>query len=118
MLRVQTLQRSLLEVRMDLDLVDGGHDGGFIQQAPEVLGHEVAHANRAHLAVSEQLLECSVGLERQIEAARQRLMQEQQVEAVDAKLADALVKRVQRGLVAVVADPDLRLEEHVFAGDA
>jgi hypothetical protein len=79
---------------------------------------EVAHAYGAHLAVGEQFLECPVGVEREIEAARQRLMQQQQVEFVDAELARALVERVQRGVVAVVADPDLRLEEHLVAGDA
>jgi hypothetical protein len=45
-------------------------------------------------------------------------MQEQQVEVVDAELAGALVERVQRGVIAVVADPDLRLKEDVIAGDA
>jgi hypothetical protein len=45
-------------------------------------------------------------------------MQDQQVELVDAKLAGALVEGVQRGVVAVVADPDLRLDEDVIAGDA
>jgi hypothetical protein len=44
-------------------------------------------------------------------------MQQQQVEPVDAELAGALVERVQRGVVAVVADPDLCLEEHLVAGD-
>src|SRR3954465_11152366 len=45
-------------------------------------------------------------------------MQEQQVELVDAQLAGALVERVQRGVEAVVADPDLRLEEDLVTGDA
>jgi hypothetical protein len=45
-------------------------------------------------------------------------MQEQQVEPLDAELTGALVERVQRGVVAVVADPDLRLDEQVAAGDA
>ena len=38
------------------------------QQALEVLGHEVAHADRAHPAVSKQLLERAVGVERALEA--------------------------------------------------
>ena len=45
-------------------------------------------------------------------------MQEQQVKAVDAELAGALVERVQAGVVRVVADPDPRLEEHVVTGEA
>jgi hypothetical protein len=45
-------------------------------------------------------------------------MQDEQVELVDAELMSALVERMERGVVAVVADPDLRLDEHVVAGDA
>ena len=59
-LGVQTLQRRLLEVRMHFDLVDGRYDGRLSQQALKVVGHEVAHANRAYLAVGEQLLERAV----------------------------------------------------------
>ena len=44
-------------------------------------------------------------------------MEDEQVDLVDAELAGALVERVQRLLVAVVADPDLGLEEHLFARD-
>jgi hypothetical protein len=39
-LRVHPLQRGLLEVRVQLDLVHGGHDGRRAQQPGEVLGHE------------------------------------------------------------------------------
>lgn len=67
MLRVNALQRSLLEVRMHLDLIHRGHDGRDAQQALEVLGHEVAHADRAYPAVGKQLLECSVRAESAIE---------------------------------------------------
>ena len=40
-------------------------------------------------------------------------MQEQQVELLDAELAGALLERVQRGVVAVVADPDFRFDEDI-----
>jgi hypothetical protein len=60
-----------------------------------VLGHEIAHADRAHLAIGEQLLERAIGIERQVEPARQRLMQQQQIDAVAAaQLAGTLVERV------------------------
>ena len=42
-------------------------------------------------------------------------MQDQQVDLVDAELAGALVERVQGLVVAVVADPDLGLDEHLVA---
>ena len=51
-----------------------------------------------------------------VELARQRLVQDQQVDLLDTELAGALLERVERLLVAVVADPDLRLDEHVARG--
>src|SRR3954452_9413963 len=42
-------------------------------------------------------------------------MQDQQVELVDTDLPGALLEPVQRGIVAVVADPDLRLDEDLLA---
>jgi hypothetical protein len=56
-LSVQTLQRSLLKVRMHFDPIDDGHDGNVSYQALEVLGHEVADADGADLSLCEQLLE-------------------------------------------------------------
>ena len=38
-------------------------------------------------------------------------MQDEQVDLIDAELSGALLEAVQRLLVAVVADPDLRLQE-------
>src|SRR4029453_1201838 len=45
------------------------------------------------------------------------LVQDQQVEGVDAELAGALVEGVQGLVVAVVADPDLRLDEDLVTGE-
>jgi hypothetical protein len=45
-------------------------------------------------------------------------VQDQEVDLVDAELARALLEAVQRLVVAVVANPDLGLEEHLIAGDA
>ena len=50
-------------------------------------------------------------------AGRQRLVQDQQVDLVDAELAGALVEGVQRLVIAVVADPDLGLQEDSRAAD-
>jgi hypothetical protein len=46
------------------------------------------------------------------------LVQEQQVDLVDAELAGALVEAVQRLVVAVVGDPDFRLDENLRPVDA
>jgi hypothetical protein len=111
-LGVQGLHLTLLEVGVHLELVDGRDDGGPLQQLPQVLDHEVADADGADLAVREQLLQGAVGLERAVKGDRQRLVQDQQVDPVDAELAGALLEAVQRLVVAVVADPDLgRLED-------
>jgi len=80
-----------------------------------VVDHEVADADRADLAVGEQRLERPVGLERPVERARQGLVEDQQVDLVDAELRRALLVSVQRRLVPVVGDPDLGLEEDVGA---
>ena len=76
-----------------------------------MLDHEVADADGADLAVLEQRLQRPVCLERLAEVGRQRLVQDQQVDLVDAELAGALVEGVQRLVISVVADPDLGLQE-------
>ncbi len=53
MLSMQTLQRGLGEVRMELNLVHSGYDGRLGQQAADVLRHEVAHANRADMIAND-----------------------------------------------------------------
>ena len=61
------LDLALLEVGVDFDLVDGGDDLGLIKQVCEVLDHEVADADGADLAVSQQCLERAVGLQGLVE---------------------------------------------------
>jgi hypothetical protein len=79
---------------VDLDLVDGRHHRRVLHQSGQVVGHEVADADRADLAVGEECLERPVGVEGAVEGRGQRLVQEQQVDLVDAELAGALVERV------------------------
>ena len=78
-----------------------------------MLDHEVADPDRADLAVSEQSLQSTVGLEGPLEGRRERLVEDQQVDLVDAELAGALLEAVQSPVVSVVADPDLGLQEHL-----
>jgi hypothetical protein len=49
------LHVSLLEVRMGLDLVERRHHRGVLEKRREVPHHEVADADRANLAVGEQV---------------------------------------------------------------
>ena len=117
-LGAERLDLALLEVGVHLDLVDRGHDGRLLQQGGEVVDHEVADADGADLAVCQQRLQRPVRLEGLVEGRGQRLVQDQQVDLVDAELAGALLEAVQRLVVAVVADPDLGLDEDLVAGDA
>ena len=117
-LGAEGLDLGLGEVGVHLDLVDGRHDLGAVEQRGQVVDHEVADADRADLAVGQQRLQGAVGLEGAVERAGQRLVEDQQVDLLDAELAGALLEAVQRLVVAVVGDPDLRLQEHLGAVEA
>jgi hypothetical protein len=67
------------------------------------------------LPSAQEVLQRSVGVDGQLELARQRMVQDEQVDLVDAELARALVEGVQRLVVPVVGDPDLGLDEHLRA---
>jgi hypothetical protein len=95
-----------------------GDHRSLLQQGVQVPGHEVADADRPHPPVGEQGLQGTVGLPGEVEPGRQRLVQDQQVDLVDAELAGALAEGVQGLVVAVVTDPDLGLDEHVVSGQA
>src|SRR6478735_6320590 len=110
-LGVRLLRLGLGEVRVDLDLVDRGDDRRPLQQRREVFGHEVADPDRAYPPVRQQRLQRLVGADRLVEVGGQRLVQQEQVDLLDPELAGTLVERVQGLVVAVVADPDLRLHE-------
>ena len=107
----EVLHLSLREVGVALDLVDRRHHRGAVEKRRQVLDHEVADPDRTDLAVSEQGLQGTVGLQRPVERRRQRLVQDQQVDLVDAELAGALLEAVQRLVVPVVADPNLGLQK-------
>jgi hypothetical protein len=91
---------------------------GGVEQGTQVVDHEVTDTDGADLAVGHQPFEGPVGGHGLVEVAGQRLVQDEQVDLVDAELAGTLVEGVQRLVVAVVADPDLRLQEHLLARDA
>jgi hypothetical protein len=60
---------------------------------------------------------CAVGVEGAVERGRQCLVEDEQVDLVDAELAGALVEGVQGLVVAVVGDPDLGLDEDLGSVD-
>src|SRR4051794_22784526 len=117
-LGAERLRLSLLEIGMALDLVDVRHHGGPLEEPREMVDHEVADPDGANLAVAEERLKRPVGVDGQVEPAGEGLVEDEEVDLVDAELAGALVEGVQRLVVAVVADPDLGLDEHVVTVDA
>ena len=115
---VKREELALAEVGVHLDLVHRrGHGCGF-HQLGQVVGHEVADADRAHLAVGQQLLQRPVGADGELELVRQGLVQDQQVDLVDAELAGALVEGMPSLVVAVVGDRDLGLDEDLRTSEA
>ena len=84
----------------------------------EVLRAEVRDADRARPAVGEERLGGLVGADRVLEVGRHRLVQQVQVDVVDAEPAQAGVEADLRGVVAVVADPQLGGDEDLVAVDA
>ena len=87
MLGAEVLDVWLLEVGMALDLVDRRHHRGAVEKRGEVHDGEVADPDRADLAVGEQRLQGAVGLEGPVERRRERLMEDQQIDLLDAELA-------------------------------
>ena len=75
--------------------------------------HEVAHPDRAHPPLGEEPLQRPVGVHGAVEVAGERVVEDEQVDVVDAQLPAALVEGVQRLIVSKVADPHLRLDEDV-----
>jgi hypothetical protein len=111
-------QRGLREVRVQLDLVDRGHDVGPVGQPAEVLRVEVRDADCARPPVGEERLGGSVGADRVVEVGRHRLMQQIKVDVVEPQPAQACVEADRRGVVAVVAHPQLGGHEDLVAGHA
>jgi len=83
-LGVQRAQLSLREVRVQLDLVDGGYRAGLGDQPPQVFGGEVGDPDRADPAVRGQLLQCPPGLDVPVHAGH-RPMDEVEVHGAKAK---------------------------------
>ena len=76
-------------------------------------GAEVRDADGPDPPLGEQPLGRPVRVDRRVEGLGQRLVQQVQVDGVEAELAGAHVERVQRSVVAVVADPQLGLDEQL-----
>ena len=102
---------------MHLDLVDGRDDVDLAEQVLEVVSHEVRDADRARAAGGEHLLDRLVCADGAVELARHRVVQQEEVDVVDAEPPQAAVEADECLVVAVVADPELGDDEDLAAVD-
>ena len=85
-------QRGRGEVGVKFDLVDGQDDVGRVHQAAQVLGAEIRDADRARPPVGEERLGRLVGADGVLEVAGHRLIQQIQIDVVEAEPAQAGAK--------------------------
>jgi hypothetical protein len=97
---VDSADGPLREIWVYLDLVHGRYDVDLLEERVHVFRHEIAHADRPDLAIAQQRLQRVVGLDGQVETRRKWLVEDEQIDAVDAELARALVESVQSFVVA------------------
>lgn len=110
---IRRLCRGLREVGVQLNLVDRRHDGRVLEEALQVRGLEVADPNRRHLPVGKERLERSVCRDGGVEYPGGGLVQDQQVDAVHPEFAGGDIERMESLVVAILADPHFRLDEHL-----
>ena len=107
----------LLVRRVQLDLVDGGHDGGLVQQAVQVRHQKVGDTDGAGTAGLLNLLQCLPALD-ELVVGRGRPVDQIEVDLVEAELLEALLERVEGRLGALAVVPELGGDEQLGAVDA
>ena len=108
----------LLVEGVNLALVDGRDHVEVVHQVQVAVRVEVEDVDGADLALLQEGLQGLVGLDGGVEGARRGLVEDEQVDVVQAQLGRGLLPGVEGLLVAVVGDPDLRLDEDLLARDA
>lgn len=83
-----------------------------------MLGHEIADTNGAYLAIGKEVLKGAIGIQGFVERGRQGLVQDQQIELLNAQFLGALFETVQGLVKAVIVDPNLGLDEDLIARNA
>jgi hypothetical protein len=106
LLGVEAAQLRLLESRMQLHLVDGGHHSGRIDDGLKVLDLEVRDADRPGTPSGLQLDQRLPGLDVEVPRGG-RPVDEVQVDVVEPETVEAPVEGTVRGLAAVVGVPEL-----------
>ncbi len=109
---------SLLEIWMQLDLVEDGHDAGLADDAIQMFGVEIGYADRAGAALLLQAHEGLPGIHEQA-AMRRRPVDEVEIDVIGAEAFQAFVESAQGGVEALPVVPELRGQEDlatVYAG--
>jgi hypothetical protein len=88
---------------MELDLIHRRYDSGLLHQVIEMPLAEVRDADRASAAFGVNLLDRLVRRDRRIEVGRDGVVQQEQVEVVEAEAAEAALEADESLVVAVVA---------------
>ena len=114
-LRHQAAQLRLAEVGVHLDLVDGRDDVDLAEQVLQVILHEVCDADCARAAGGQHLLDRLVCADGVVELARHRVVQQEEVDVVDAEPPQAAVEADECLVVAVVVDPELGDDQPLIA---
>jgi len=84
---------------------------------PRWVLHEVRDADRARATGGEHLSDRLVRADGAVELGRDRLVQQDEIDVVDAEAAQTSVEADERLVVAVVADPELGDDEDLAAVD-
>src|SRR3989449_10223924 len=102
-------QLLLIQEGMELDLVHGRCDRPRRKHFRQMADRVVAHADRPSEAFYVELRE---RLPRLVAKARYRPVDQVQIDVVESQLAATPFERSQRGLVPVIAVPELRCDEN------
>src|SRR5215211_2968434 len=106
------------EVRMHLDLVHRGYGLGLVCQALQVVDLEIGETNRARPPVCVELLQCLPGRDKvTVVERRQRPVDQEQVNVVEAEGLQGLVERPPSVVGSVVGVVQLARHEDVTAID-
>ena len=114
-LGVPGAQLGLLEVRVQLDLVDGRQLLGLALEPLEVLDAEVGDADRARVALLLDPFEGAPGVEVAV-LARHRPVDQVEVDVVHPEPPQAALAGRQRRVVALLGVPQLGRDEDLLAG--
>src|SRR5699024_12842856 len=87
-----------------------------ISQCSKMFNHKVTDPDGANLPLFKESFQCAVGIEGLVKLAGHGLMQQQQVDDINAELASAFVKSVQGLIEPVVGDPDFSLQKDLVTG--